>query len=137
MQRTFPVPSAGIHPGLVPLLFEDFGIDSVINAGGGVHGHPDGARGGGLAFRQAIDLTLKGDSLADAPSDFPELKKRLICGDTKRRLYTMAKIAVFCDFDGTITEKDNIINIMKHFAPSGWEGIKIKSCSRKFLLKRE
>ncbi|OMF62526.1 2,3-diketo-5-methylthiopentyl-1-phosphate enolase [Paenibacillus sp. FSL R5-0490] len=76
-KRTFPVPSAGIHPGLVPLLFEDFGIDSVINAGGGVHGHPDGARGGGLAFRQAIDLTLKGASLADDPSDFPELKRAI------------------------------------------------------------
>ncbi|MBX9972161.1 2-hydroxy-3-keto-5-methylthiopentenyl-1-phosphate phosphatase [Cytobacillus firmus] len=36
----------------------------------------------------------------------------------------MAKIAVFCDFDGTITENDNIIHIMKHFAPSQWEGIK-------------
>lgn len=76
-KRTFPVPSAGIHPGLVPLLFEDFGIDSVINAGGGVHGHPDGARGGGLAFRQAIDLILKGASLTDAPSNFPELKKAI------------------------------------------------------------
>lgn len=76
-KRTFPVPSAGIHPGLVPLLFEDFGIDSVINAGGGVHGHPDGARGGGLAFRQAIDLILNGASLKDAPSNFPELKKAI------------------------------------------------------------
>jgi 2,3-diketo-5-methylthiopentyl-1-phosphate enolase len=76
-KRTFPVPSAGIHPGLVPLLFEDFGIDSVINAGGGVHGHPDGARGGGLAFRQAIDLILNGASLTDAPSNFPELKKAI------------------------------------------------------------
>ncbi|KAF0816186.1 2,3-diketo-5-methylthiopentyl-1-phosphate enolase [Bacillus sp. ZZV12-4809] len=76
-KRSFPVPSAGIHPGLVPLLFEDFGIDSVINAGGGIHGHPDGARGGGLAFRQAIDLTLKGVSLADAPSDFTELKSAI------------------------------------------------------------
>lgn len=36
----------------------------------------------------------------------------------------MAKVAVFCDFDGTITENDNIIHIMKHFAPSQWEGIK-------------
>ncbi|MCS0791657.1 2,3-diketo-5-methylthiopentyl-1-phosphate enolase [Cytobacillus firmus] len=76
-KRTFPVPSAGIHPGLVPLLFEDFGKDSVINAGGGVHGHPDGARGGGLAFRQAIDLILNGASLTDAPSNFHELKKAI------------------------------------------------------------
>ncbi|MFE8703581.1 2-hydroxy-3-keto-5-methylthiopentenyl-1-phosphate phosphatase [Cytobacillus sp. FJAT-54145] len=36
----------------------------------------------------------------------------------------MKQIAVFCDFDGTITEKDNIINIMKHFAPKEWEKLK-------------
>ena len=31
---------------------------------------------------------------------------------------------IFCDFDGTITMKDNIINIMAKFAPDGWEAIK-------------
>ncbi|PWW19501.1 2,3-diketo-5-methylthiopentyl-1-phosphate enolase [Cytobacillus oceanisediminis] len=76
-KKTFPVPSAGIHPGLVPLLYHDFGTDSVINAGGGVHGHPDGAKGGGLAFRQAIDLTLNGISLSESLSGFPELKKAI------------------------------------------------------------
>jgi 2-hydroxy-3-keto-5-methylthiopentenyl-1-phosphate phosphatase len=28
---------------------------------------------------------------------------------------------IFCDFDGTITVNDNIIAIMKHFKPEGWE----------------
>ncbi|ALC83079.1 MULTISPECIES: 2,3-diketo-5-methylthiopentyl-1-phosphate enolase [Bacillus] len=69
LSSVFPVPSAGIHPGLVPLLVQDFGNDCVINAGGGVHGHPQGARGGGRAFRQAVDLVLSGKSLADAPPD--------------------------------------------------------------------
>jgi 2,3-diketo-5-methylthiopentyl-1-phosphate enolase len=77
LKRAFPVPSAGIHPGLVPLLIRDFGIDSVINAGGGVHGHPDGARGGGLAFRQAIDVNLQGRTLAEGAESYPELKKAL------------------------------------------------------------
>lgn len=31
---------------------------------------------------------------------------------------------IFCDFDGTITMKDNIISIMDKFAPLGWEKIK-------------
>jgi 2-hydroxy-3-keto-5-methylthiopentenyl-1-phosphate phosphatase len=31
---------------------------------------------------------------------------------------------IFCDFDGTITSNDNIISIMKHFQPPGWEAIK-------------
>lgn len=76
-KRCFPVPSAGIHPGLVPLLIEDFGKDSVINAGGGVHGHPDGAQGGGRAFLQAIETHLKGDLLSKGAENFPELRKAL------------------------------------------------------------
>ncbi|MBV7503950.1 2,3-diketo-5-methylthiopentyl-1-phosphate enolase [Bacillus sp. sid0103] len=76
-KRSFPVPSAGIHPGLVPLLIRDFGIDSVINAGGGVHGHPDGARGGGLAFRQAIETNLQGKLLVEGAKNNPELKVAL------------------------------------------------------------
>lgn len=76
-KRVFPVPSAGIHPGLVPLLIRDFGTDSIINAGGGVHGHPDGARGGGLAFRQAIEVNLQGKTLAEGAESNPELKKAL------------------------------------------------------------
>ncbi|MFC5652097.1 2-hydroxy-3-keto-5-methylthiopentenyl-1-phosphate phosphatase [Paenibacillus solisilvae] len=30
---------------------------------------------------------------------------------------------IFCDFDGTITENDNIIAIIRHFNPPGWEAI--------------
>lgn len=73
MNKSFPVPSAGIHPGLVPLLLQDFGLDSVINAGGGVHGHPAGAKGGGLAFRQAIELSQQGLSLRENSQQYPEL----------------------------------------------------------------
>ncbi|MGK0554754.1 2,3-diketo-5-methylthiopentyl-1-phosphate enolase [Macrococcus capreoli] len=54
IKRAFPVPSAGVHPGLVKRIIDDFGEDIVINAGGGVHGHPDGATAGGEAFLQAI-----------------------------------------------------------------------------------
>ncbi|MGC5324807.1 2-hydroxy-3-keto-5-methylthiopentenyl-1-phosphate phosphatase [Brevibacillus sp. SYSU BS000544] len=31
------------------------------------------------------------------------------------------QVVLFCDFDGTITEKDNIIAIMREFALPGWE----------------
>lgn len=77
MNKSFPVPSAGIHPGHVPLLLQDFGLDSVINAGGGVHGHPAGAKGGGLAFRQAIDLSQKGLPLRENSQQYPELAKAI------------------------------------------------------------
>ncbi len=73
-KQALPVPSAGIHPGLVPLLVNDFGVNSVINAGGGVHGHPNGAIGGGQAFRAAIDATLSGITLKEASETSEDLK---------------------------------------------------------------
>ncbi|WP_412103416.1 2,3-diketo-5-methylthiopentyl-1-phosphate enolase [Rossellomorea aquimaris] len=76
-KQTFPVPSAGIHPALVPQLLKDFGSDCVINAGGGVHGHPDGAEGGGKAFLQAITATLENTPLSHAAADHFELRSAL------------------------------------------------------------
>jgi 2,3-diketo-5-methylthiopentyl-1-phosphate enolase len=77
LKQAFPVPSAGIHPGLVPLLFRDFGVNSVVNAGGGIHGHPDGAAGGGKAFRAAIDAALAGRSLYEAARENEALQKAI------------------------------------------------------------
>ncbi|AOH55300.1 2,3-diketo-5-methylthiopentyl-1-phosphate enolase [Peribacillus muralis] len=77
-KEAFPVPSAGIHPGMVPDLIKDFGLDSVINAGGGIHGHPDGAKGGAEAFRSAVEAVLEGKDLAEAASNEEALKKALV-----------------------------------------------------------
>lgn len=66
LKSSFPVPSAGIHPGLVPLILKDFGQDVIVNAGGGVHGHPLGTAAGGHAFRQAIEAAAQGISLQEA-----------------------------------------------------------------------
>ena len=76
-KTAFPVPSAGIHPGLVPVLIQDFGKNSIINAGGGVHGHPDGAVGGGKAFRAAVDAVLAGKTLQEAAQDNSYLQKAI------------------------------------------------------------
>jgi len=35
------------------------GVDFIINAGGGIHGHPLGTRAGATAMRQAIDAAMK------------------------------------------------------------------------------
>ena len=74
---SFPVPSAGIHPGLVPLILRDFGQDVIVNAGGGIHGHPMGTIAGGQAFRQAIDATLQGKTLRDYALTHPELQSAI------------------------------------------------------------
>jgi 2-hydroxy-3-keto-5-methylthiopentenyl-1-phosphate phosphatase len=36
----------------------------------------------------------------------------------------MSQPMIFCDFDGTVTEKDNIVAIMNEFGPEGWEEFK-------------
>ncbi|QFT88514.1 2,3-diketo-5-methylthiopentyl-1-phosphate enolase [Bacillus sp. THAF10] len=74
VKKTIPVPSAGIHPGLVPLLYQDFGKDAIINAGGGIHGHKLGAASGGKAFRQAVEAVLAGELLENYASTHEELK---------------------------------------------------------------
>jgi 2,3-diketo-5-methylthiopentyl-1-phosphate enolase len=74
LAASFPVPSAGIHPGLVPSILRDFGLEVVVNAGGGVHGHPMGAAAGGRAFRQAIAANAQGMTLTQYAKDHPELQ---------------------------------------------------------------
>jgi 2-hydroxy-3-keto-5-methylthiopentenyl-1-phosphate phosphatase len=46
----------------------------------------------------------------------------------------MKRPVIFCDFDGTITESDNIIAIMKKFAPPNWEAIKDQILSQKISI---
>lgn len=36
----------------------------------------------------------------------------------------MNNLVIFCDFDGTITNNDNIFSLMNEFGPEGWETIK-------------
>lgn len=74
IKPTFPMPAAGMYPGLVPALMEEFGIDMIIPAGGGMLGHPLGYTAGAMAWRQAIDATLQGVPLVEAAREKPELK---------------------------------------------------------------
>jgi 2,3-diketo-5-methylthiopentyl-1-phosphate enolase len=88
--KSFPVPSAGIHPGITPLLYEDFGIESIMNAGGGIHGHPGGAPAGGQAFRQAISILTLSESTDPAYFEqeylkHPELKTAIDTWGISRR----------------------------------------------------
>lgn len=47
----------------------------------------------------------------------------------------MKKPVIFCDFDGTVTKKDNIVSIMKQFAPAEWEGWKDQVLSRSVSIQ--
>lgn len=62
-RNVFPVPSAGIHPGIVPQALADYGQDVILNAGTGIMDHPDGRVAGVKAFFEALDRIKQGDSL--------------------------------------------------------------------------
>jgi len=65
--------SGGIYPGHIPYLIKNFGNDIIIQAGGGVHGHPDGTIAGATAMRQAVDATMEGESLKSYEKSHKEL----------------------------------------------------------------
>jgi len=77
VKPALPVASGGLHPGMVPKLVEIFGKDTVIQAGGGIHGHPDGTIIGARTLRQAVDAAMKGIPLEEYAKDHPELAKAL------------------------------------------------------------
>ncbi|TLS38305.1 2-hydroxy-3-keto-5-methylthiopentenyl-1-phosphate phosphatase [Pseudalkalibacillus caeni] len=45
------------------------------------------------------------------------------------------KPIIFCDFDGTVTNNDNIIAIMKNFNPPGWEQLKDQVLAQEISIK--
>jgi ribulose-bisphosphate carboxylase large chain len=57
-KTTFPVASGGLYPGAVPSEIGAFGNDIILQAGGGIHGHPDGTMAGAKAMRQAVDAVM-------------------------------------------------------------------------------
>ena len=77
LKPVLPVASGGLHPRMVPALMKLFGKDFVIQAGGGIHGHPDGTRAGAKALREAIDATLDGKPLEKYARDHEELGRAL------------------------------------------------------------
>jgi 2,3-diketo-5-methylthiopentyl-1-phosphate enolase len=77
IKRTWPMPAAGMYPGLLPVLLEENGPDIIIPAGGGMLGHPLGYKEGAMAWRQAIDAAMAGVPLQEAAKDKPELRAAL------------------------------------------------------------
>lgn len=74
IKPVFPVCSGGIHPGIVPDLIKILGNDIIIQAGGGVWGHPLGGEAGAKGMRQAIDATMGNIKLDEYAKTHKELK---------------------------------------------------------------
>jgi ribulose-bisphosphate carboxylase large chain len=77
LKSVFAVASGGVHPGIVDKIMQFMGNDVVIQAGGGIHGHPDGTVKGAIAMRQAVDATMKKISLKEYAKTHEELRKAL------------------------------------------------------------
>ena len=77
VKPVMPVASGGLHPGLVPSLVKIFGLDLVIQAGGGIHGHPGGTSAGARAMRQAVDAAVEGRPLDEYAEGHGELAAAL------------------------------------------------------------
>jgi len=73
-KKVMPVASGGLHPAHVPELLKIFGKDVVIQAGGGIHGHPLGVKAGAKAFRQALEASLQNINLNEYAKKHKELK---------------------------------------------------------------
>ncbi|MCL1896561.1 MAG: RuBisCO large subunit C-terminal-like domain-containing protein [Clostridiales bacterium] len=65
--------SGGTTQLVVKNVIDEVGIDVILAAGGGVHGHPDGSCAGAKSMRQAIDAALKGIDLIEYAKDHEEL----------------------------------------------------------------
>jgi len=76
-KQVFPVASGGLHPGVVDKLYEVFGKDVIIQAGGGIAGHSQGPRKGAIAMRQALEATLKGIPIKEYAKTHEELRVAL------------------------------------------------------------
>ncbi len=71
------VASGGLHPGHVPAVVDILGKDIVIQAGGGVHGHPDGTRMGARAMREALEAKMQGIPLEEYAKEHEALRRAL------------------------------------------------------------
>ena len=77
IKPVFAVASGGLHPGHIPSLLKIFGKNIIIQAGGGVHGHPNGTKEGATALRQSLDAVMKGISLKEYAIAHKELNLAL------------------------------------------------------------
>lgn len=77
IKPAMPTSSGGLHPGVLPNVVEALGKDLVLQIGGGVLGHPEGAKAGAKAVRQALDAIMLGISIQDYAKSHKELARAL------------------------------------------------------------
>jgi ribulose-bisphosphate carboxylase large chain len=77
LKRVFPVASGGIYPATVHANLDGYGLDCIVQAGGGVHGHPGGTTAGAMAMVQAAEAWMRRVPLSEYAKDHKELETAL------------------------------------------------------------
>ncbi|PIT84221.1 type III ribulose-bisphosphate carboxylase [Candidatus Micrarchaeota archaeon CG10_big_fil_rev_8_21_14_0_10_45_29] len=77
LKPVFSVASGGLSPLQVPDVMRAFGNDVIIQAGGGVHGHPQGTVAGAKAMCQAAEAAKKKISLKEYAKTRQELSEAI------------------------------------------------------------
>jgi len=77
VKPVFGVASGGVYPALVPKIMQFMGNDIVLQAGGGIHGHPFGTEAGARAMRQAVSAALQKIPLKEYARTHVELEESL------------------------------------------------------------
>lgn len=77
LKPVFPVSSGGLHPGKVAAEIAKLGTDIVLQAGGGIHGHPGGTTAGTRAMLQAAEAAVLGIPAREYAASHPELAAAL------------------------------------------------------------
>ncbi|MBT4334760.1 type III ribulose-bisphosphate carboxylase [archaeon] len=75
MKPILAVASGGVSPLQISKIVKTMGNDIIIQAGGGVHGHPNGTRAGATAMLQAIESTMKKIPLKQYAKTHKELEQ--------------------------------------------------------------
>jgi ribulose-bisphosphate carboxylase large chain len=73
LREVVPVTSGGLHPGIVDSVLDATGDRVIVQAGGGIHGHPDGTEAGARALRAAVEAYGEGVSLETKAETSPAL----------------------------------------------------------------
>jgi len=77
IKPVFAVASGGLHPGNIGKLLKKMGNNIIIQAGGGVHGHPKGSLAGAKAMRQALEAYMKGIDIEEYAEKHTELAEAI------------------------------------------------------------
>ncbi len=77
VNKAFSVMAGGIHPGSVPHILNILGNDTILMAGGGIYGHPQGATAGAKAIKDTVLAIQHGLTLDEAAQNHEEVKVSL------------------------------------------------------------